>query len=149
MKKSFWIGAIAAAAIASQSALGACVTGDDAKGAVAGNVTVAAFSAVTFGAGSTIASLTMDENAVFKPNGTGYLAISTALSGTIALDTGDIDLASAKRIPLLKVPSSLKEAASGAFNRTSVPKDWYLMAMEADGIVFYDLRKKEFLVIIR
>ena len=49
----------------------------------------------------------------------------------------------------MKVPSSLKEAASGAFNRTSVPKDWYLMAMEADGYVYYDLRKKKFLVIIK
>lgn len=89
------------------------------------------------------------DGARFKPDGVHYLNVTEKLVGAIKVDLGDLTLAGKGKIPLLKVPISLKTTADSAIDVSLVPYGWHLMVKEADGNVFYDLRKKEFLIIIK
>ena len=93
--------------------------------------------------------LTMGSGAVFKPTGTGYLNITTSLSGTMDIDLGDIDLSVAKvRIPLFKVGSfEVLPAADEVQFVGGIPGGWHLEpSREGFG---YDLVHSGFLIFFR
>ena len=93
--------------------------------------------------------LTMGANAVFKPTGTGYLNITQALSGKLKVDISDPALAGKVKIPLLKVPTALKDTADGAFDLTALSPDWELQSKESEGNVEYWIKSSGFSIFIR
>lgn len=85
--------------------------------------------------------LTMDEDAVFKPDGAGYLTITEKIEGTIKFDISDPVLADKGMIPLLKVPTALESAADSAIDRSAIPSGWMLKKKAEEGYVHYYLAK--------
>ena len=111
--------------------------------------------AKVFGIGETLAGygtmsgLTMGSGAVFKPTGTGYLNITSSLSGTLKLDLNDLDLSSRTKIPLVKVPTTLAETALSAIDWSAAPKGWTLKSKEVNGSVEYCLSRPPLTIILR
>ena len=93
--------------------------------------------------------LAMGADAVFKPTGTGYLNVTTSLSGTMKIDLGDIDLSMAKgRLPLFKVGSpEVLPAAEAVQFVGGIPRGWRLEASrEGFG---YDIVRGGFVIIVK
>ena len=85
--------------------------------------------------------LTMDEDAVFKPDGAGYLAITEKIEGTIKVDISDPVLADKGVIPLVKVSMALASAADSALDLSAVPSGWMLKKKTEEGNAHYYLAK--------
>ncbi len=92
--------------------------------------------------------LKMDTGAVFKPTGTGYLAITESLSGTMTIDLSGLELP-AGSIPLFKVGSAAMLPAENeiAFAAGFDTKGWRLRKT-SDGLG-YDLARVGFTILIR
>ena len=89
------------------------------------------------------------DGARFKPDGMHYLTVTEKLEGTMIIDLGDIDRATAKeRIPLFKVGTADMLPAPEALQFVGgIPKGWELKtAKEGYG---YVLVRRQFMVIVR
>ena len=120
-----------------------------------GNIWAAGDAKKGFGPLSTLAGhgmihkLVMPSDAVFKPDGTDYLNVTTSLSGKLKVDISDPALAGKVKIPLLKVPTALKDTADGAFDLTALSPDWQLQSKESEGNVEYWIKSSGFSIFIR
>lgn len=85
--------------------------------------------------------ITMGEDAVFKPDGAGHLAITEKIEGTIKVDVSDPAFADAGEIPLLKVPTALESDADNALDVSDRPAGWMLKKKAEEGYVHYYLVK--------
>lgn len=94
----------------------------------------------------TAQSLTLADGAVFKPTGTGYLTVTTSLSGTVNVDLGGLEMSG--RIPLFKVGTAemLPEKSAIAFT-DALPNGWELHVTD-DGLGYY-LVRMGFSVVVR
>ena len=96
----------------------------------------------------TVKRLVMGSGAKYYPDGAHYLEAPEKLSGTMIIDLGDIDLTTAKRIPLFKVGSSAMLPAPEALQFVGgIPDGWELRTLkEGYG---YVLVRRNFMVIIK
>ena len=85
--------------------------------------------------------ITMGEDAVFKPDGVGYLTITEKLEGSAKVDISDPALADKGLIPLLKVPAALESDADSALDVSDRPAGWMLRKKTEEGYVYYCLAK--------
>ena len=93
--------------------------------------------------------LAMAEGAVYRPDGAGFLAISTTIPSPLNVDLGGIERSP---VPLVSVPASLESAADAAL--ASVPKGWKLtkktVAGENDATsVTYTLFRRGFVIVVK
>ena len=96
-----------------------------------------------------ITKLVMESGAKFYPDGADYLNVTKTLSGKLKVDVSNLSLADKMKIPLLKVPASLKDTADAAFDLTALPPGWKLESKENDGNVEYWLKNRRFTIFIR
>ena len=84
--------------------------------------------------------LVMGPGAEYYPDGEHYLNVTESLSGKLKVDISDPALAGMTRIPLLKVPTALKDTADNAFDLSDVSRwGWTLSGTEEGGTNAYDL----------
>ena len=91
----------------------------------------------------------MGSGAKYYPDGVHYLEAPEKLSGTMIIDLGDIDRATAKeRIPLFKVGTADMLPAPEALHFVGgIPKGWNLKTLKTD--YGYDLVRKGFTILFR
>ena len=97
----------------------------------------------------TITKLVMESGAKFYPDGADYLNVTKTLSGKLKVDISDPAVASKAKIPLLKVPTALKDTADGAFDLTALPPGWQLQSKDDGTNVEYLIRNLGFSIFIR
>ena len=97
----------------------------------------------------TIYRLVMESGATFYPDGEDFLNVTKTLSGTLKVDISDPAVAGKAKIPLLKVPTALKDTADGAFDLTALSSGWTLESKENDGNVEYWLKHQGFSFFLR
>ena len=87
-----------------------------------------------------IKRLVMGPDAKYCPDGEHYLSVTESLSGKLKVDISNPALADKTRIPLLKVPTALKNTADSAFDLSDVSRwGWTLSGNEEGGTNVYDL----------
>ena len=133
---------IAAAMAAALSAFGAGVTGDDAKGAVTGWVRLRETL------GDEIDAEPESVATYQGQDGRGEFHVVSLKGGGYVITSGDIDLTTAKRIPLFKVGSSALLPAPEALQFVGgIPNGWELRTLkEGYG---YVLVRRNFMVIVK
>ncbi len=135
--------AFAAVCVATLSAFGAGVTGDDAKGAVTGWVRLREALGDEIDA--------EPESVATYPgaDGRGEFHVVSLKGGGYVIDLGDIDMTNRKnRIPLFKVGTADMLPAPEALQFVGgIPKGWKLKTSK-DGYG-YDLARRQFMVIVK
>lgn len=91
----------------------------------------------------------METGAKFYPDGEDFLNVTKTLSGTLKVDISDPAVAGKAKIPLLKVPTALKDTADDAFDLTALSSGWTLESKENDGNVEYWLKHQGFSFFLR
>ena len=107
-----------------------------------------------FGVGETLAGhgtmsgLVMADGAVYRPDGIGFLSITTTIPNPLNVELSGVE-GNCSRVPVLSVPASLESAADAALS--SVPKGWRIKknVTGENTAINYSLVKDGFVFMLR